>query len=158
MDLFLGFTLKGLIPMEIFVHPYIPMILSTSSQCGTLFVYPTILPSNKGPSSLPSNDYPSVHSLPTKILCSNALEAHALHGTPPASRAFSNRAHPWIPLWYYEGSPPSFRHSKDSSTWLALNLALIPLEGLSGHHISPQWYDIINFGPKPSWICFWALP
>jgi len=54
-----GFTLglypKGLIPMEIFVLPYIPMILSISSQCGTLVVYPTILPSNKGPPSLPSN-------------------------------------------------------------------------------------------------------
>ena len=81
MDLFLGFTPKGLIPMEIFVHPYIPMILPTSSQCGTLVVYPTILPSNKGPSSLPSNDYPSVRSLPTRILRSNALEAHALHGS-----------------------------------------------------------------------------
>ena len=117
-----GLTPKGLIPMEIFVHPYIPMILPTSSQCGTLVVYPTILPSNKGPSSLPSNDYPSVHSLPTRILRSNALEAHALHGTPPASRAcsipgqllftvlgpghvreesgahrLSNRAHPRIP-------------------------------------------------------------
>jgi len=41
MDLFLGFTSKGLISMEIFVHPYIPMILPTSSQCGTLVVYPT---------------------------------------------------------------------------------------------------------------------
>jgi len=78
--------------MEIFVHPYIPMILPTSSQCGTLFVYPTILPSNKGPSSLPSNDYPSVHSLPTRILRSNALEAHALHGTTPTSRACSKQA------------------------------------------------------------------
>ena len=42
-----GFALKlypkGLIPIEIFVHPYIPMILSTSNQCGTLIVYPTIL-------------------------------------------------------------------------------------------------------------------
>ena len=28
----------------------------------------------------------------------------------------------------------------------------------SGHHISPQWYDIVHFGRKPSWICFWALP
>jgi hypothetical protein len=27
--------------MEIFVHPYIPMILPISSQCGTLVVYPT---------------------------------------------------------------------------------------------------------------------
>jgi len=36
-----GLTPKGLIPMEIFVHPYIPMILPTSNQCGTLFVYPT---------------------------------------------------------------------------------------------------------------------
>ena len=27
--------------MEIFVHPCIPMILPTSNQCGTLFVYPT---------------------------------------------------------------------------------------------------------------------
>ena len=50
-----GLTPKGLIPMEIFVHPYISMILPTSSQCGTLVLYPTILPSNKGPSSLPSN-------------------------------------------------------------------------------------------------------
>ena len=55
----LGLSPKGLISMEIFVHPYMPMILPTSNQCGTLFVYPTILPSNKGPSSLPSNDYPS---------------------------------------------------------------------------------------------------
>ena len=31
-----GLTPKGLIPMEIFVHPYIPMILPTSSQCGTI--------------------------------------------------------------------------------------------------------------------------
>jgi len=51
----LGLYPKGLIPMEIFVHPYIPMILPISSQCGTLVVYPTILPSNKGPPSLPSN-------------------------------------------------------------------------------------------------------
>ena len=27
-----------------------------------------------------------------------------------------------------------------------------------GHHISPQWYDIVHFGPKPSWVCFWASP
>ena len=121
-----GFTLglypKGLIPIEIFVHPYIPMILPTSSQCGTLVVYLTILPSNKGPPSLPSNDHPSVHSLPTRILRSNALEAHALYGVSPASRdcsilgqllftvlglghvheeseayCLSNRAHPWVP-------------------------------------------------------------
>jgi len=37
----LGLYPKGLIPMEIFVHPYIPMILPISSQCGTLIVYPT---------------------------------------------------------------------------------------------------------------------
>jgi hypothetical protein len=37
----LGLYPKGLIPMEIFVHPYIPMILLISSQCGTLVVYPT---------------------------------------------------------------------------------------------------------------------
>jgi len=37
----LGLYPKGLIPMEIFVHPYIPMILSISNQCGTLVVYPT---------------------------------------------------------------------------------------------------------------------
>ena len=28
----------------------------------------------------------------------------------------------------------------------------------SGNHISPQWYDIVHFGPKPSWICFWTYP
>ena len=61
-------TTKGLIPMKIFVHPYIPMILPISSQCRTLVVYPTILPSNKGPPSLPSNDHSFVHSLPTRIL------------------------------------------------------------------------------------------
>ena len=118
----LGLYPKGFIPIEIFVHPYILMILLISIQCGTLVVYPTILPSNKGPPSLPSNDHPSVHFLPTRILLSNALEAHALHGAPPASRAcpipgqllftmlgpghiheeseahrLSNRAHPWIP-------------------------------------------------------------
>ena len=38
----LGLYPKGLIPMEIFVHPYIPMILPISSQCGTLVVYPTL--------------------------------------------------------------------------------------------------------------------
>jgi len=42
-----GFALgpypKGVIPMEIFVHLYIPMILPISSQCGTLIVYPTRL-------------------------------------------------------------------------------------------------------------------
>jgi len=27
-----------------------------------------------------------------------------------------------------------------------------------GHHISPHWYDIVHFGPKPSWICSWAIP
>jgi hypothetical protein len=100
MDLLLGFTPKGLLPMEIFVHPYIPMILPSFSQCGTLFVYPTIrtiLPSNKGPLSHPSNNHPSVHSLPTRILHSlptrifhsTALEAHALHGVPPVLRACS---------------------------------------------------------------------
>jgi len=36
-----GLYPKGLIPMEIFVHSYIPMTLSISSQCGTLVVYPT---------------------------------------------------------------------------------------------------------------------
>ena len=41
MALLMGFTPKGLIPMEIIVHPYIPMILPTSSQRGTLVVYPT---------------------------------------------------------------------------------------------------------------------
>jgi hypothetical protein len=37
----LGLYPKGLIPMEIFVHPYIPMILFISNQCGTLVAYPT---------------------------------------------------------------------------------------------------------------------
>jgi len=37
----LGLYPKGLIPMEIFVYPYIPMILPISSQCGTLIVYST---------------------------------------------------------------------------------------------------------------------
>jgi len=37
----LGLYPKGLIPMKIFVHPYIPMILPIYSQCGTLVVYPT---------------------------------------------------------------------------------------------------------------------
>jgi hypothetical protein len=37
----LGLYPKGLIPIEIFVHPYIPMILPISNQCGTLIVYPT---------------------------------------------------------------------------------------------------------------------
>ena len=101
MDLFLGFTPKGLIPMEIFVHPYIPMILPTSSQCGTLVIYPTILPSNKGPSSLPQNDYPSAGFSP---LYQPGFSApmHWKHTTymvaPPVSRACSNRAHPRIPL------------------------------------------------------------
>jgi len=27
-----------------------------------------------------------------------------------------------------------------------------------GHHLSPHWYDIVHFGPKPSWICYWAIP
>ena len=27
----------------------------------------------------------------------------------------------------------------------------------AGHHISPQWYDIVHFGPKPLWICFFGL-
>jgi interleukin-1 receptor-associated kinase 1 len=43
----LGLYPKGLKPMEIFVHPYIPMILLISSQCGTLVVYPTVDPGVK---------------------------------------------------------------------------------------------------------------
>ena len=39
MDFLLDLPPKGLIPMEIFVHPYIPMILPTSSQCGTIWSY-----------------------------------------------------------------------------------------------------------------------
>jgi len=27
-----------------------------------------------------------------------------------------------------------------------------------GHHLSPHWYDIVHFGPKPSWICSRAIP
>jgi len=51
------------------------------------------------------------------------------------------------------------RHSEDSSTWLTLNLGSdTTCKGFSRHHISLQWYDIVHFGPKPSWICFWALP
>jgi len=157
------------------------MILPTSNQCGTLFVYPTILPSNKGPSSLPSNDYPSAgfSPLPTRILRSNALEAHALHGSTTCLESLlyprstplhrvGTRTHPWR----IRSTPPVklssstclpwltifVRNSEDSSTWVSSNLALIPLVKDSGHHISPQWYDIFHFGPKPSWICFWALP
>ena len=84
---------KGLIPMEIFVHPYIPMILPTSNQCGTLFVYPTILPSNKGPLSLPSNDYLSARFSP---LYQPGFSApmrwkHTPYMVaPPVSRACSN--------------------------------------------------------------------
>ena len=36
-----------------------------------------------------STNQDSIHSLPTRILRSNALEAHALYGTPLASRACS---------------------------------------------------------------------
>jgi hypothetical protein len=43
----LGLYPKGLMPMEIFVHLYIPMILLISNQCGTLVVYPTGMMTNK---------------------------------------------------------------------------------------------------------------
>jgi hypothetical protein len=43
----IGLYPKGLIPMEIFVHPYIPIILPISSQCGTLVIYPTLSMSSK---------------------------------------------------------------------------------------------------------------
>ena len=26
------------------------------------------------------------------------------------------------------------------------------------HYVSPYWYDIVHFKPKPSWICSWAIP
>ena len=178
MDLFLGFTPKGLIPMEIFVHPYIPMILPTSSQCGTLVVYPTILPSNKGPSSLPSNDYPSVHSLPTRILRSNALEAHALHGS---TTCLESLLHPRSTPLHRVFPNTSMKNPEHTACLTELIhrltgahhlcsafLGFIDLGNLElgsdttgwdfGHHISPQWYDIFHFGPKPSWVCFWALP
>ena len=27
-----------------------------------------------------------------------------------------------------------------------------------GPPLTPHWYDIVHFGPKPSWICSWVLP
>lgn len=31
-------------------------------------------------------------------------------------------------------------------------------KGLPDTHISPQWYDIVHLGHKPSWLCFWITP
>ena len=100
--------------MEICVHPYIPMIFSTSNQCGTLLVYPKILPLNDYPSAEFSPLYQLGFSAPMRWKHTPYMVA------PPVSRACSipgqllftvlgpghvheesgahhlfNRAHPW---------------------------------------------------------------
>jgi hypothetical protein len=68
--------------MEIFVHPYIPMILPISSQCGTLVVYPT--PSSSTAYLTPTlNGQPSgvgVERVPTEDNSMMVLETSAGKG------------------------------------------------------------------------------
>ena len=157
------------------VHTYKLMILPTSSQCGTLVAHLTILPSNKGPPSLPSNDHPSVHSLPTKILHSR-LHCVGVRTCPwsikralPDSRACSILVNSSSLCW---GQDMSVKHSEHTSYPIELihgshheltmstifiwyfedfiHMAKSESWLWYGHHISPHWYDIVHFGSKPS--------
>jgi hypothetical protein len=137
----LGLYPKDLIPMEIFVHLYISMILPISSQCGTLVVYPTILPSNKGPPSLPSNrsfirPLSMKHPESTTWLKSfllflgqllfTVLGSGHVHEASGAHR-LSNRADPWITSWL-GAHHLLFGIPRIHPSWLTLRgLALIPL-------------------------------
>jgi hypothetical protein len=185
----LGLYPKGLIPMEIFVHPYIPMILPISSQCGTLIVYPTILPSNKGPPSLPSNrlfirplstnhdssfstslcwgqDTFMKHPESTTWLESfllflgqllfTVLGSGHVHEASGAHRLF-NRADLWITSWL-GAHHFLFGILRIHPSWLTLGSGSDTTCKNYGHHLSPHWYDIVHFGPKPSWICSWVIP
>ena len=155
MDILLGYTPKGFIPMEIFVHPYIPMILPTSSQCGTLVVYPTILSSNKGPPSLPSNDHIHLSTQPRFfILYFTVLGLGHVHEAFGEHTANPNRADSRITSWSNWG-PPSLRIHPP---WLTLGQDSDTTCWDYGQHLSPHWYDIVHFGPKPSWICSWVIP
>ena len=52
--------------------------------------------------------------------------------------------------YYFVQHPP---------TQLSLNPVLILFVGKTSWTLRySYWYDIINFGPKPSWFCFWASP
>jgi len=185
----LGLYPKGLMPMEIFVHPYIPMILPISSQCGTLVIYPTILPSNKGPPSLPSNrsfirplstnqdslfstspcwgqDTSMKHQENTTWLESflfflgqllfTVLGSGHVHEASGAHRLY-NRADSWITSWL-EAHHLLFGIPRIHPSWLTLGHGSDTTCKDYGHHLSPHWYDIVHFGPKPSWICSWAIP
>jgi len=185
----LGLYPKGLIPMEIFVHPYIPMILPISSQCGTLVVYPTILPSNKGPPSLPSNrsfirplstnqdssfstspcwgsehvhEASREHYLTWEFLLFlgqllfTVLGSGHVHEASGAHR-LSNRADPWITSWL-GAHHLLFSIPRIHPSWLTPGPGSDTTCKDYGHHLSPHWYDIVHFEPKPSWICSWAIP
>jgi hypothetical protein len=56
------------------------------------------------------------------------------------------------------GPPPFVRHSEDSSIMANSGPGSDTTCKNYGHHLSPHWYDIVHFGPKPSWICSWAIP
>ena len=59
----------------------------------------------------------------------------------------------------FGGPPPFVRHSEDSSIiWLTPGQGSDTTYRDYGHHLSPHWYDIVHFGPKPSWICSWTIP
>ena len=118
-------------------------------------------------------------SLPTRILRSNALEAHALHGS---TTCLESLLHPRsTPLHRVGRQNTSMKNLEHTACLTELIHRLTGAHHLcstfrgfihlgylelgsdttcwdSGHHISPQWYDIVHFGPKPSWVCFWALP
>ena len=159
MNLFLSYTPKSLIPIKIFVHPYIPMILLFLANVG-LWPYPEqSSPRTKNHWASPQT---IIHSSTLCqpgffILYFTVLGLGHVHEVFGEHTAYPNRADPWITSWSNWGPPSSFGIPRIHPPWLTLGQGSDTTCMDYEHHVSPHWYDIVHFGPKPSWICSWAI-
>ena len=102
-------------------------------HCGTLGALPTILPSNKAPPSLPSNhDFLVFHCIWVCAL-REALPIKGSLLTKPFCYASTHKVKP----------KPNSNPTGWETPWI------LPY---------PHWYNIVHFGPKPSWFYVWVFP
>ena len=138
-------------PLKPIIHP------STLYQPGFFILYFTVLGFRTRPWSI-QRALPDlrVFLLFLGQLLFTVLGSGHIHEASGAHR-LSNRADPWITSWL-GAHHLLFGIPRIHPSWLTLGPGSDTTCWDYGHHLSPHWYDIVHFEPKPSCICSWAIP
>jgi hypothetical protein len=137
-------------PLKPIIHP------STLYQPGFFILYFTVLGSEHVHEASGEHYLTWEFLLFLGQLLFTVLGSGHVHEASGAHR-LSNRADPWITSWL-GAHHLLFGIPRIHPSWLTPGPGSDTTCKDYVHHLSPHWYDIVHFGPKPSWICSWAIP